>query len=127
MDAYFAGLSKRQTMLLLTAVTFGGNDGVACFEHLPDEEAALLSHRAAEIQQIPREKRIPLLVQEIKRLVTARRSRLWAADPEHVARLLKGERRSVIEVVLRALPSNLADAVRRYVPSSPLRVRRDLH
>ena len=114
-------------MLLLTAVTFGGADGVACFKHLPDDEQALLRHRADEIQKIPREKRVPLLVQEIKRLITARKSRLWAADPEQVAKLLKGERRSVVEVILRGLPSNLADAVRRTLPPSNLRLRRDVH
>ncbi len=127
MDAYFSGLSKRQTMLLLTALTFGGADAIACFKHLPEEEQALLRHRADEIQNIPREKRIPLFVQEMKRLVTSRRTRLGSADPEQVSKLLKGERRSVVEVILRGLPANLADAVRRTLPHSNLRLRRELN
>ena len=59
-------------MLLLTTVTFGGQDSVGIFDHLPDDEGELLRHRAQEILQIPRDRRLPLLVQEIKRLVTAR-------------------------------------------------------
>ena len=105
-------------MMLLTAITFGGQEGVSALEHLPEEEAELLQHRAQEILQIPREKRIPLLVQEIKRLVKDRRGQLWSADPERLAGLLKRERLAVVEVVLRALPATLADAVRSHLPST---------
>src|SRR5437764_323728 len=105
MEQYFASLSKRQSMLLLTTLTFGGGDSVEVFEHLPDDDAALLKHRAAMLQQIPRDKRVPFLVQEIKRLVTARRKQLAAADPQRLAQVLQKERGSTIEVVLRALPS----------------------
>lgn len=112
LEHFFAALSKRQTMLLLTSVTFGGQEAPGGFEHLPDEDAELLKHRAGELLQIPREKRIPLLVQEIKRLVTARRGQLWAADPGRLAALLKQERAGLVEVVLRALPASLADSVR---------------
>ncbi|MFL5351351.1 hypothetical protein [Archangium sp.] len=118
MEQFFTSLSKRQTMMLLTAITFGGQEGVAALEHLPEEEAELLQHRAQEILQIPREKRIPLLVQEIKRLVKDQRGQLWTADPERLAALLKRERAALVEVVLRALPGPLADAVRSHLPSS---------
>ncbi len=105
-------------MMLLTAITFGGQEGISALEHLPEDEAELLQHRAQEISQIPREKRIPLLVQEIKRLVRDRRGQLWSADPERLAGLLKRERLAVVEVVLRALPAPLADAVRSHLPST---------
>jgi len=118
LDQFFTSLSKRQTMMLLTAITFGGQEGVDALEHLPEDEAELLQHRAQEILQIPREKRIPLLVQEIKRLVKDRRGHLWSAEPERLARLLKRERVAVVEVVLRALPATLADAVRSHLPST---------
>lgn len=130
-EQFFASLSKRQTMLLLTAVTFGGNESVECFEHLPDEEKDVLKHRANGLLQIPRDKRIPVLVQEIKRLITARRRQLGSADPQRLAKVLAGERASMIEVVLHALPSAIADAVRKdlpqHVPVKPKReVRQDV-
>jgi hypothetical protein len=111
-------------MLLLTAVTFGGQDSVGIFEHLPDDECELLRHRAAEILKIPRDKRIPLLVQEIKRLVTARRGgQVWAADPERLARVLGRERPALVEVVLRALPIGTAEAVRKHLPPGSEKVK----
>ena len=108
-------------MMLLTAVTFGGPESVESLGFLPDEEAQLLKHRAQVLLEIPREKRIPLLVQEVKRLVTARRRQLGSADPDPLAQLLSSERPSLVEVVLRALPLALADEVRQRLGSRPER------
>ncbi len=113
-------------MLLLTAITFGGQEGVASLDHLAPEEGELLQHRAQEIMQIPREKRIPLLVQEIKRLVKDRRGQLWSAEPEKLAALLQKERGALVEVVLRALPGVLAEAVRAHVPQQPVKLTREV-
>ena len=126
MEQYFASLSKRQTMLLLTAVTFGGANSVEALDHLPDEEAELLKHRAQALLQIPRDKRIPFLVQEIKRLVTARRRQLATVDPARLAAVLGKERHALVEVVLRALPSQLADAVRKEVPGGAVKLQREV-
>jgi hypothetical protein len=111
-EQFFASLSKRQTMLLLTSLAFGGSDAIACYEHLALEEEELLKHRAQNLLQIPRDKRIPLVIQEIKRIITARRRNLANADPKRLAALLSKERGALVEVVLRALPSDLADACR---------------
>ena len=126
MEQYFASLSKRQTMLLLTAVTFGGAECVEALDFLPDEEAELLKHRAGSLLQIPRDKRIPFLVQEIKRLVTARRRQLATVDPARLAAVLGKERNAMVEVVLRALPSQLADSVRKDVPGQPVKLQREV-
>ncbi len=99
-------------MLLLTSLAFGGSDAIGAYDHLNDAEEELMKHRAAALLQIPRDKRIPLLVQEIKRLVTQRRKQLSSADPKRLAALLKKERSTVVEVVLNALPAELAEAVR---------------
>lgn len=126
MEQPFASLSKRQTMLLLTAVTFGGSDCVGALEHLPPEEAELLKFRASELLQIPREKRIPLLVQEIKRLVTSRRGQLWAFDPERLAEVLRRERPALVDVVLKALPAGVAEEVRAALPPVKHRPSREV-
>lgn len=105
-------------MLLLTGVTFGGQDSLAAFDHLGELEGEALKHRASKLLEIPRDKRIPLLVQEIKRLVTSRRSYLWNAEPEAFAKLLSKEKPALREVILRALPVALADAVRPHLPPS---------
>jgi hypothetical protein len=125
-ESYFTALSKRQMMLLLTAVTFGGQDASEAFSFLPEEEGELLKERAAQLHEIPREKRVPLLVQEIKRLVTARRAQLWATDPARLAELLSQERTAMIEMVVRALPANLGEQVRRRLPRPKIKLRREV-
>lgn len=127
MEQYFTSLSKRQTMLLLTSLAFGGSEAVGAFEHLDQAEEELLKHRAAALLQIPRDKRIPLLVQEIKRLVTQRRRQLASAEPKRLAALLKRERASIVEVVLNALPGELAAAVRAEMGNPPpIKLQRDV-
>lgn len=127
MEQYFTSLSKRQTMLLLTSLAFGGSEAVSAFDHLDQSEEELLKHRAAALLQIPRDKRIPLLVQEIKRLVTQRRRQLASAEPRRLAALLKRERASIVEVVLNALPGDLAAAVRAEMGNPPpLKLQRDV-
>ncbi len=114
-------------MLLLTSLAFGGSEAVGAYEHLDQNEEELLKHRAAGVLQIPREKRIPLLVQEIKRLVTQRRRQLASADPKRLAVLLKKERSTVVEVVLGALASDLARAVRAEMGNpAPVKLLRDV-
>jgi hypothetical protein len=113
MDAFFTGLTKRQAMLLLTAVTFGGQEGVAAFDFLPDDEADVLRDRARQILAIPREQRVPFLVQEIKRFVTGHSAdELKSVDARQVAEVLKNERPALTEVVLRSLPSSVVSDVR---------------
>ncbi|MFL5318234.1 MAG: hypothetical protein ACJ790_01160, partial [Myxococcaceae bacterium] len=118
MEEFFSSLTKRQQMLLLTGVTFGGQDSIGAFDHLGEAESETLKHRASKLLEIPRDKRIPLLVQEIKRLVTSRKTYLWNAEPEAFARLLTKERPALREIILRALPMALAEAVRQFLPPS---------
>ncbi len=106
-------------MLLLTSLAFGGSEAVASFEHLNSEEEELLRHRAQSLLQVPRDKRIPVVIQEIKRIVMARRRQLANADPRRLAALLSKERSALVEVVLRALPSELADACRAAMGPRP--------
>lgn len=117
MEQFFTSLSKRQTILLLTSLAFGGSDAIQAFDHLAQEEEELLKHRAQGLLQIPRDKRVPLLVQEIKRLFTQRRRQLAQADPKRLAELLGKERPAMVEVMLKALPADLADAVRLALPA----------
>lgn len=112
MEQFFTSLSKRQTMLLLTSLSINSTEAVPAYEYLPADEEELLRYRALALLEVPKERRIPVLVGEIKRLVTQRRRQLASADPRRLAAVLKGERPAMVEVVLRALPMDLAEAVR---------------
>jgi len=115
-EHYFASLSKRQTMLLLASVVFGGAWADEAFQFLPEEEAELLKHRSGAFRAIPKEQRIPFLVQKMRRMLSMRRKRLATADPKHLAELLSKEKPVVAEVVLRTLPSALAHSVQAALP-----------
>ncbi|WNZ64489.1 hypothetical protein QEG98_12905 [Myxococcus sp. MxC21-1] len=65
-------------------------------------------------------------MQEIKRLVKDRRGQLWSAEPERLAALLQRERGALVEVVLRALPGTLAEAVRAHLPPSRVKLTREV-
>lgn len=114
-------------MLLLTSLAFGGSEAVEAYAHLDSAEEELLRHRASALLQIPRDKRVPVLVQEIKRLVTQRRRQLASAEPKRLAQLLRKERGALVEVVLNALPADLATAVRSEMGNPPgLKLLRDV-
>jgi hypothetical protein len=126
-EQFFTSLSKRQTMLLLTSLAFGSSEALEAYDHLAVEEEELLRHRATALLQIPRDKRIPVLVQEIKRLVMQRRRQLGSADPKRLAVVLKKERGALTEVVLSAMPSDIADAVRAELGSrTSLKLKREV-
>ena len=124
MDENFLALSRRQTMTLLTALTYGGREAVEAFDHLREEEAEVLRERAAAILRIPRDRRVPLIVREVRRLIAEGRAQLSSADPERIARILAKERPALVEVALRTLPVATADAVRSRLPSRPAPTRR---
>lgn len=127
MEQFFTSLSKRQTMLLLTSLAFGSSEALEAYDHLAVEEEELLRHRANALLQIPRDKRVPVLVQEIKRLVTQRRRQLGSADPRRLAAVLKKERGALAEVVLSALPVEITDAVRAELgPRTELKLRHEV-
>lgn len=127
MEQFFTSLSRRQTMLLLTSLAFGSSEALEAYEHLAVEEEELLRHRATALLQIPRDKRVPVLVQEIKRLVTQRRRQLGSADPKRLAAVLKKERGALTEVVLSALPVELTEAVRAELgPRTELKLRHEV-
>lgn len=127
MEQFFASLSKRQTMLLLTSLAFGGSEAVDAYAHLPRDEEELLKHRAQAILQIPRDKRIPILVQEIKRLVTWRRRSFGAMEAKRLATVLRDERPATIEIVLNVLPSEISEATRAELGDhQPMKLSREV-
>ena len=88
----------------------------------------MLTERAKQLLGLPREKRLPFLVQEIKRFVARRKANeLLASDPEVVARAIRKERPAMVEVILRALPGDLAKQVREKVGLQDVPLRHEVH
>jgi flagellar motor switch protein FliG len=119
-------LDRRQQTLLLTLSSFGGSGARDLLAHLPDEEARALADKAARLDEIPKEKRVPLMVRELKQLMSFRAMKgLEGVEPSWLSAGFKGESPRVIAIVLLHMPSSIArqvvarlpEAVRRALPS----------
>ncbi len=128
MDAILTGLTKSQSMLLLTTIVFGGKNCLDFLDFLPQEETELLKDRAQKILTYPRKQRISFLVQEIKRIKTenSRADVLQGASPEQVVQALLNERPALVEITLRALPQPFAEQVDRSLAHRKTKLRREI-
>jgi hypothetical protein len=124
MEALLSALTKRQAMLLLTAVTYSGQDAALAFDHLSDDEAEVLKHRVKLLMQIAAADRVPLLVGEMRKLLSSKASHLWTVEPGALARVLKHERPALVDALLRALPSAVATPIRELLPSRSVMARK---
>ncbi|MEW5848552.1 MAG: hypothetical protein AB2A00_07040 [Myxococcota bacterium] len=102
-------LDREQSALLLAALTFGGSDGHQLLDLLPDEAAAPLKAKVQAFQDIPKEKRIPLMLRELKRYMQYRHTRgIEGVDPSWLAAGFRGESPRVVAAALMHLPASLA-------------------
>jgi hypothetical protein len=115
-------LDRRQQSLLLTALSFAGSQAADLWQFLPDDDAAALQEKAAKLDEIPREKRITLMVRELKGLMNFRAMKgLDGVEPSWLAAGFKGESPRVIAAVLAYMPSSLS---RQIVSRLPEHVQR---
>ncbi|MCC7110915.1 MAG: hypothetical protein IT382_16600 [Deltaproteobacteria bacterium] len=112
-------LDRRQQTLLLAALSFGGSAGRELFALLPDSDAAALHETAKKLDEIPREKRIPLMVRELKQLMTFRSMKgLEGVEPSWLAAGFKGESPRVVAIALMHMPSSIARQVVQRLPEA---------
>ena len=110
-------LDRRQQSLLLTAMSFGGAEARELWRFLPDEDAHLIADKAARLEEIPREKRVPLMVRELRGLMSFRAVKgLDGVEPSWLAAAFKGESPRVIAAVLMFLPSSLSRQIIARLP-----------
>lgn len=117
-------LDRRQQTLLLTLLSFGGSQAKELLSLVPDEDAELLIEKAQKLEEIPREKRVPLMVRELKGLMSFRATKgLDGVEPSWLSHGFKGESPRVIAIVLMHMPSSVA---RQIVARLPEPVQRAL-
>lgn len=119
-------LDKQQQTLLLTALSFGGAEALDLLDFLPEPTAAALRDKAAKLDEIPKEKRIPLMVRQLRQLISFRATKgLEGVEPSWLIAGFKGESPRTVAIVLLHMPSSVArqiqsrlpDAVRNAMPS----------
>jgi flagellar motor switch protein FliG len=110
-------LDRRQQTLLLTALSFGGSAGRELLQFLPDEEAELLAEKAQKLDEIPKEKRVPVMVRELKQMMTFRALKgLEGVEPSWLSHGFKGESPRVVAIVLMHMPSSIVKQVVARLP-----------
>lgn len=110
-------LDRRQQALLLTLLSFGGSGGRELLALLPDEDAELLAEKAQKLEEIPRDKRVPLMVLELKQMMTYRATKgLEGVEPSWLAAGFKGESPRVVAIALMHMPSSLTRQVMALLP-----------
>jgi hypothetical protein len=110
-------LNRRQQTLLLTTMAFAGSQAQDLWALLPDELAAALQEKAQKLDEIPREKRVPVVFRELKGLMAFRGVKgLDGVEPSWLASGFKGESPRVIAVALMYLPTSLAKQIVARLP-----------
>lgn len=122
----FYPLSPRNTMLLATIFTQGGQDDLPLLELLGDEDAYMLQERAEALLELDGDKRVAVVVREMRRLIQfAGLAGLEQIDPTWLLAAVKGEQPHTIGIILAQLSagarsrilSHLPTRVRQRVPS----------
>jgi flagellar motor switch protein FliG len=110
-------LDRHQAALLLATLTFGGQEPTALFDHLPDDQAAALRQKAQKLLEIPTDKRVPLMLRELKQYLQFRHTRgIEGVDASWLAAGFKGEAPRVVAAALMHMPASLARQVVERLP-----------
>ena len=105
-------MSKKDQALLLTLLTYGGNQWQDLVTYLPEETLSLFEEKSAKLADIPLEKRVPLFIRELRQLVKFRPLKgLEAVDPSWLVAGFQGESPRTIAVTLMHMPSSVSKQI----------------
>lgn len=111
-------LDRQQSALLLAILTFGGKENMELFEMLPEELAETLKAKSQKLLDIPTDKRVPLMLRELKRYMQYRHTRgIEGVDASWLAAGFRGEQPRVVAAALMHMPASLARQVAEKLPS----------
>jgi flagellar motor switch protein FliG len=100
-------------------LSFGGSQSKELFSLLPDDVAQALALKAAKLEEIPKEKRVPLMVRELKQMMTFRAIKgLEGVEPSWLSAGFKGESPRIVAIVLLHMPSSIARQVTARLPEA---------
>lgn len=112
-------LDRRQQTLLLTTLAFAGSQATELWALLPDELSNALREKQLKLEEIPRDRRVPLVIRELKGLMSFRAQKgIDGVEPSWLAAGFKGENPRIIAAVLMYLPSSLAKQIVARLPEN---------
>lgn len=112
-------LDRRQQALLLTMLSFGGSSSKDLLNFLPDEDANAMTDKTGKLEEIPREKRVAVMVRELKQMMTFRAMKgLEGVEPSWLSAGFKGESPRIIAVALMHMPSSVSRQIVSRLPEA---------
>ena len=119
MHPFFAPLSAHEATLLLTLLTVGGSEQLDCLAHLTPEVRDRLEAKAQALDAIPSDRRMQLMVLELKNLLASSGQRgVERVDPSWILHHLRGETPRVVASILLGLPRPLQRSVYQRLPNA---------
>jgi hypothetical protein len=110
-------LDRREQTMLLTLMSFAGSSAPELFVHLPDDVSARFREKAKKLDEIPKEKRVPLMIRELKQLMSFRASKgLEGVEPSWLTAGFKGESPRIVAVTLMHMPASVARQITQRLP-----------
>lgn len=95
----------------------GGTQTKDLLTLLPDEDVALMGEKAQKLEEIPREKRVAIMIRELKQMMTFRAMKgLEGVEPSWLSAGFKGESPRVIAIALMHMPSSVARQIIARLP-----------
>jgi hypothetical protein len=117
MHPFFEPLSEQETMLLLTALTVGASEETSIFDYLAPDVKERLTDKAQALLAIPKERRVPFIVHEMKQALAFKGLRgVEKVDPSWLLQGIKGESPRVVAAVLVGLPPPTVRALLERLP-----------
>src|SRR3954452_8057222 len=107
-------------------LSFGGSQGKELLALLPDDDSGPMAEKAQKLDEIPKEKRVGIMVRELRQMMTFRAIKgLEGVEPSWLSAGFKGESPRVVAIVLMHMPSSISrqviarlpDAVREAMPA----------
>ena len=111
-------LDKRQQTLLLSMMTMAPTQAMDDLRFLPEEEAVVFREKMEQLAEIPSDKRVPLMVRQLKQLLAFRhRTGLEGVEPSWLIAGLKGESPRTVAIVLLHMPSSVSRQIIARLPA----------
>jgi hypothetical protein len=112
-------LDRRQQALLLTLLSLGGKDLERLYALIPEEEANALREKAEKLQDIPEEKRVPLMLRQLKQMYSFQAAKgLEGVEPSWLLAGFRGESPRTVAIILMHMPSSISRQILSRLPEA---------
>jgi flagellar motor switch protein FliG len=97
----------------------GGAQSKELLGLLPDEDASAIGEKAQKLEELPRERRVAVMIRELKQMMTFRAMKgLEGVEPSWLSAGFKGESPRVIAIALMHMPASVSRQIIARLPEA---------